>query len=471
LLGIALLAGGCATTAPRAALPEVQAQLAARTEAPAPGWPLTPEEQSASAAQVRALLAKELTVDSAVQIALLNNRSLRATFEELGLSQAGLAAAARLPNPALSASVRWPHDTPHGPNAEFGLSLPLLDALLLPARKHLARDELLQTQYHVSHAILELTAKVRRAAYAVLAEQTMRDRLQQIAGASDAAAGFAQKQFDAGNIPRLDLVRLQAAAQESRLDLVRHTGELQLARESLNRLLGLASNQTDWRMGGALPALPTADDLPDDLEKLAQSNRLDLAARRAQAALAETRLDLKRKTRWLPGGLNLGADTERESGGGRLTGPNLSVELPLFDQGQPEIARLAALARQTRDQAEAMAAEVASETRAAQERLATARQADRLFQDQLLPSLRAAFQQTLLHYNAMELSVYELLAARREDLRAELESISARRDYWQARVELERAVGRRLPLTTAPSPAPDATPAQPTAQPSHSHHH
>ena len=38
----------------------------------------------------RQLLRKPLTVDVAVQIALLNNRSLQATFEEIGLSAANV---------------------------------------------------------------------------------------------------------------------------------------------------------------------------------------------------------------------------------------------------------------------------------------------------------------------------------------------------------------------------------------------
>ena len=50
---------------------------------------------------VRALLGQPLTIDTAVQIALLNNRSLQATFEEIGLSAADVREAATIPNPSL----------------------------------------------------------------------------------------------------------------------------------------------------------------------------------------------------------------------------------------------------------------------------------------------------------------------------------------------------------------------------------
>src|SRR4051812_37619203 len=57
---------------------------------------------------VKALLRKQLTANSAAQIALLNNRSLQATFEEIGLSRAEVIEAGLLKNPTLEGSIRFP---------------------------------------------------------------------------------------------------------------------------------------------------------------------------------------------------------------------------------------------------------------------------------------------------------------------------------------------------------------------------
>ena len=54
---------------------------------------------------IAVLLAKTLTVGSAVQIALLNNPGLQATLEELGIAQADLAQAGLLTNPKLKAKI------------------------------------------------------------------------------------------------------------------------------------------------------------------------------------------------------------------------------------------------------------------------------------------------------------------------------------------------------------------------------
>ncbi len=468
-----MLLAGCATSAPQAALPAVQTQLGDRAGLAA-SWPITQEDRAKADEAVRPLLTSDLTVDSAVQVALLNNRGLRATFEELGLSQAGLAAATRLPNPSFEASLRWPANAPHGPNAEFGLGAPLLEALLLPARRHLAEAQLLQTQYRVSHEVLALVAEVRQAAYELLAQQELRARLATISEVNNAASDVARREFDAGNIPRIELDQMQASAQQTQVDLARADAAIRVARERLNRLLGLSSGQIGWTMPGRLPRLPARDLLPENPEAVAQRQRLDRAALRTQAGLDRQAFDLKRRTQLLPGEVNLGVDTERDPAGGRVTGPRIGVQLPLFDQGQPELARLGAEWRQAQDRVEALSADIGSEVRTARDALNAARQAAEFYQNTLLPQRRAILHETLLQYNAMQKSVYDLLAAKARQQITERESIEALRDYWQARTELERALGQLLPLPpeTVPAEPPAGSRQSPTEDhpAPHSHH-
>ena len=55
-------------------------------------WEMDQAAREQALQDVRLLLRKPLTVESAVQIALFNNRSLQATFEEIGLSAADVSA-------------------------------------------------------------------------------------------------------------------------------------------------------------------------------------------------------------------------------------------------------------------------------------------------------------------------------------------------------------------------------------------
>ncbi len=63
---------------------------------------------------VQELTAHELTPDQIVQIALLNNLELQATYEDLGIAQADLVQAGLLKNPVISAEMRFPA-RPHYP--------------------------------------------------------------------------------------------------------------------------------------------------------------------------------------------------------------------------------------------------------------------------------------------------------------------------------------------------------------------
>src|SRR6266481_1012649 len=76
--------------------------------------------------EVRQLLRKPLTIDTAVQIALLNNRSLQATFEKIGLSTADLIEAATFPNPRFDLAIRFPNKPPSGTYIDYGAAIDFL---------------------------------------------------------------------------------------------------------------------------------------------------------------------------------------------------------------------------------------------------------------------------------------------------------------------------------------------------------
>ena len=439
-----LALAGCTTSNPQAARSALQKQISERTGADA-AWPLTAGERRQTAEAVHALLAKELTAESAVRVALLNNHGLRATFEEIGVSQAELSAASRLPNPTLSAQVRWPSQSPRGPNSEFNLAFSLLDSVLLPLRRRMAAQEFAAAQSRVLHETLALVAGVKSAVYACQAALDTRDRLATIAEINAASADLARRQFDAGNINQLEYEQWLAAASEAALESRRAEVGVQAAREKINRLLGLDDAQLSWTLGGDLPAPPSPEIALDSLEELALRQRPDLAAARTEATLASQALNLKRKTRYLPVGINVGVNAEHESDGNNLIGPNIELGLPLFDQGQGDISRLSAHERRTRERVADLESAVRSDVRSARAALLAAREAAEFYRTTLLPQRERIVKATLLHYNAMQKSPYELLAAKEKQQAAELAAIDARRDYWIARTELERAVGGVLP--------------------------
>ena len=97
----------------------------------------------------------------------------------------------------------------------------------------------------------------------------------------------------------------------------------------------------------------------ENLESVAIENRLDLAGgRKSVEALAQA-LGITIDWRWV-GHLEVGVSTERETDKTWVTGPSLSIELPIFNQRQADIARLEAQLRRSQKRLTAQAIEIRS---------------------------------------------------------------------------------------------------------------
>jgi cobalt-zinc-cadmium efflux system outer membrane protein len=71
----------------------------------------------------------------------------------------------------------------------------------------------------------------------------------------------------------------------------------------------------------------------------------------------------------------------------------------------------------------------------------------------------------------MVVGVFQLLEAKRGEIDAGVDYVESLRDYWVARVDLERALGTELRAPEA-TPSPEATPeTTPGEAPEHPHHH
>ncbi|HEX6565079.1 MAG TPA: TolC family protein [Chthoniobacterales bacterium] len=391
----------------------------------------------------RRFLGKPLTTDTAVQIALLNNRSLQASIEEIGLSTADLLEASTIPNPRFDLAVRVPDKPPSGTYISYGAAIDFLSVIMIPLKKRVAKDQLEATALRVAHETLELVSQVKTAVYSLQASQQLLHRFKLIAETNAAALDLAQRQHDAGNISNLTLAQQQAASGRSRLDIAMTEAEIRQDRERLNRLLGLWGSDVNWQLTDELPRIP-GDDLPlGGLEHLAISQRLDLQADYLTIQSQAKNLGLTKAFRFV-GALDFGVESERETDAQTRIGPTFAIELPIFNQGQARIARGEAALRQAQDRFEALAVDVRSQIRELRDQLVNKREIARSYQQELLPIKRRILNESLANYNAMQISDFELFATKAEEERTEREYVEAVRDYWITRAQLEEAVGGNL---------------------------
>jgi cobalt-zinc-cadmium efflux system outer membrane protein len=438
-LAVAALAG-CAAAPKDAGFGDVRRDVAART-GQAVEWDRRTAADYAVSQRVRSMLAAGIGADEAVQVALLNNRSLQATYEGLGVAQAELVQAGLLRNPVFDADVKF-LEGGGGALVELAVVQDFLDVLYIPVRQKVAGASFEAEKLRVTGAVLDLAGEARRAFYDhAAAEQTLELR-RTVAAATEASYDVARRLRDAGNITALDLANEQALHEAAKLELARAESAVLETRERLNVLMGLWGPDTNWTLRQRLADPPAEEAGSDGVERRAVEESLELAAARRQVEAAGRTLGLRRSLGLLPEA-QAGAAAEHEPEGDWAIGPALSLPIPLFDQGQAKTAAAAAELRAARRRYVAAAVEVRSAARSARNRLVAARDRAVYVKQVLLPLRQEITRESQLQYNAMRIGAFQLLQAKQAEVEAGVAYVDALREYWVARSDLQQVQSGR----------------------------
>lgn len=408
-------------------------------------WARSPADQEAIDKRVAELLAKPLTVDDAVQVALLNNRGLQASFQELGINEAELVQAGRLPNPGFSFGR-----TTRGDEIEIerGLHFNLARLLALPLTGPMEKRRFEQTQSLVAMNVLSLAADTRKAYVNALAAQESLRYMQQVKQAAEASAELARRMEQVGNFNKLQRAREQGFYADAALNLARAEQAQRASRERLTRLLGVWGEQAQFTLPERLPDLPAQPlDLPD-IERVALAQRLDVQGARLAAEQTARNLGLTRRTRFI-NVLELGLVRNSSNEAPTQRGWELSFELPLFDWSGARVARSEAVYMQSVHRAAEAAINARSEVREAYGAYRTAYDIARHHLDEIVPLRQRIAEENVLRYNGMLIGVFELLADARAQIASVNAAIEAKRDFWVAQADLDMALIGKPSLAAA----------------------
>ncbi|MGH7846420.1 MAG: TolC family protein [Candidatus Binatia bacterium] len=395
--------------------------------------------------KIRSLLKGKLNVEHALQVALLNNRDLQATYSELGIAQADLVQAGLLSNPVFDAAVLFPVAGGASPDLELSLVMNFLDVLYMPLRKRVAAARFEETKLRVTGAVLDFAAQVRTAFYTHQANEQMLDLRQTIVQALTASFEVARRLHEAGNITDLDYARERAQAESAKVTLRAAEVAARQSREALNTLMGLWGRETEWEVEGSMPDVPAEPLQTDNLESRALRSSVDIAHARQRIIVAGEQLGFRRFTALIPE-FHSGPLGERE-GGEWEVGPTLEFPLPLFDRGRARIGAAAAELRRAQQEYYATAVKIRSAARAARDRMEGVRDRALYYRDILLPLQERIVNEAQLQYNAMQLGPFQLLRAKEQQIETAIAYIETLREYWLAQGDLRQIFSGRLPLS------------------------
>ena len=452
-----LVLAGCASFSPDGGMGKVTELTKERTGV-AVGAQRSQRDVDTARGRVAEILKQPLSADTAVELALLNNRGLQARFSELGIAESDLVQVGRLRNPVFSFGRLALGGS--AVEIERSVMFDLLSVLTMPVARQVQQHHFEQAQFLAAYEAVGVASQTRLAYFGAVAAQELVTYFQQVKEAADASNELARRMVLAGNFNKLAQLREQAFHADATSGLARAQQQAVVERERLTRLLGLSAEQADFKLPERLPDLPRQPMEPANAEQTALEKRLDvLMARRSMEATAKS-LGLTKATRFVDA-LELGYQNRSETGEPRANGYTVELPLPLFDFGSVRTARAEATYLQAVHRTAEVALNARSEVRQSYSAYRTAYDLARHYRDEVVPLRKRISEENLLRYNGMLIGVFELLADSGEQVRSVAASVQALRDFWVAETDLQSALTGRSPgAGSASGPSASAAPAE-----------
>jgi len=343
LLILSLFLGGCASYHPR---PMTHTSVAKALAAP-----------DEKALKIRASKFKHpilrpvsidfsngLSPDEAAIIAVLVNPHLRAARDERALAGAQLIEAGILPNPQLSASLEVPTSgATEGTINAYGLQLDWdISALITRnARVNSAKAHRGAVNLSVAWQEWQAAEAARLHWVRVFWLERKTRLLENSTGEFKKNLKIVEKAVELGGQTAMDLTAAKTAWQKARVALAQARESTEQERLALNRAMGLPSSQMIPLQAIAISATWFKADEKRLLKDL-EEKRLDLAALKLGYKSQEEAVRAAVLSQFPR--IGIGISHARDTGNIITTGPALTLEIPLFDRRQGQIA----IARATR---------------------------------------------------------------------------------------------------------------------------
>lgn len=342
-LALGMTLTGCATYTPRPLTPEAvdralasppEAEVNAQAAAVASAWP-TPTQWTPG----------PLDADRAAVLAVVLNPSLRAERARRDLAQAQLVQAGILPNPQVSFGLI----PPIGMNSsgevvgwDLGLSWEVTSLIAHGALVDSARAAVDQVRLDVAWREWQVAEEARVAAIDLGAFEASLSLRQEMDERFAQRLAEVRKAVDRGDGVLPELAVAEAASQRAHMDLLAAQADADTQRLTLKRALGLPPDAPI----DVVSRPPASVSLPDraTLAAAMDTRRLDLVALRAGYRSQEERLRaavLQQFPR-----ISIGPTGSKDTGDFYTLGFGVTIDLPVFDQNQGQIA----IEHATRDQ-------------------------------------------------------------------------------------------------------------------------
>jgi len=390
-----------------------------------------------------------ISLDEAIQMALQHNHTLLAARTTIQQSQAEETTANLRPNPVLLGdSLFLPFFQPSQLNSSFldntvefdlGISYLFERGKKRQHRLQAAKDQTAVTRSQVVDNERTLTFQTASQFIGVqLAESTLALAQEDLRSFQN-TVDISEARYKAGDISEDDYLKIKLQLLQFQTDV----SQTQLARaqglSGLRQLLGYESISVDYDVSGDFDYQPLRAGL-EDLQMKALQNRPDLRAAQQGVTAANSQYLLQKANgkRDFTGQINYTHVSDANTAS--LFG---SIQLPIFDRNQGEIARARYAITQAQEQENATNGQVLTDVRDAYEALQSNNQIVTIFRSGYLDEAKQDRDISQYAYQRGAASLLDYLDAERSYRATQLAYRQALASYLSALEQLREAVGTR----------------------------
>ncbi|MES2663843.1 MAG: TolC family protein [Pseudomonadota bacterium] len=396
--------------------------------------------KNTSNTETQLILQQPLTATNAMRLALLNNKTLHAEFAELGIAQSDILAAGLVSNPTIAIGALRPEGGGRW-QLDFGLTQSMLNLITRSLRTKIARIEYENIQMRVIQSLMHHLQAMEADYYSAIAEAHRSKLLKTISHAAETTYELAERFYKAGNISELEYLTQKNHSFEQKIKLLHAEHTAYEARLKLATQLGLKASQK-FILPQQLYDVPQEKFDGDTLILQAKKQRLDLKI------LHRTVQNYAKNSQLLKNGIeefDVSLKGEREFDGLKSYGPEFSLSLPIFNQGQARKLSFVSQTKQANYLIEALELSIENDIIQTTQNLNNIREQLQILRLQIIPNSQRQVQLSLQEYNFMLVGIAETLLLKQQEYDVYVQYIEILKQYWKARSTLAIALGSALP--------------------------
>ena len=387
--------------------------------------------------------APSFTLEQIVSISAEQNPSINISRAREESAAANVITAKTFANPQFEVgagptSYRTPGG--QGSNGNWGLALsqPIDFPSVRQARKEVAESNVQVAALGTDVTRTEVRTRVKSAFYDVIQRQAVLELAEADRNLLKDIRERVKLRVDVGEAPKYELIKADTEALAAERDYQAARVRVTEAKAYLRGLIGAAIPE-DYSLEGNLPlssSLPNIDELRSRIDDAAQLKQI-----RAAIKTSEANLRLQQQLR--NPGLTVRAGVEQDPDLRQLR-LGISIPLPVWDQRSGPIAQAAAEVKEVNAILSDRELAIKREIESAYQRYLIAQQQVAAFENGLLSQAEAVLKVAEAAYRFGERGILDYLDAQRTKRMVRKDYLSARYEYINTMLEIERLLGYEL---------------------------